>query len=81
MFHYFKIPYFTCNVFIKFTYKEYIGPYFLSHVVLRLLPSDLPKVCIECMLFVIGHGCGDVVRAIKSWPTYTVIHGNPNPVT
>jgi hypothetical protein len=34
MFHYFKIPYFTCNFFIEFTYNEYIGPYFLSHVVL-----------------------------------------------
>jgi hypothetical protein len=28
MFHYFKIPYFTCNYFTKFTYNEYIGPYF-----------------------------------------------------
>jgi hypothetical protein len=42
MFHYFKIPYFTCKVFTKFTYNEYIGPYFLSHVVLRFSPSDLP---------------------------------------
>jgi hypothetical protein len=33
IFHYFKIPYFTCTT--KFTYNEYIGPYFLSHVVLR----------------------------------------------
>jgi hypothetical protein len=44
MFHYFKIPYFTCNFFTKFNYNEYIGPYFfLSHVVLRFLPSDLPE--------------------------------------
>jgi hypothetical protein len=43
MFHYFKIPYFTCNVLTEFTYNEYIGPYFLSHVVLRFSPSDLPK--------------------------------------
>jgi hypothetical protein len=42
MFHYFKIPYFTCKFFTKFTYNEYIGPYFLSHVVLRFSPSDLP---------------------------------------
>jgi hypothetical protein len=35
MFHYFKILYFTCTFFTKFTYNEYIGPYFLSHVVLR----------------------------------------------
>jgi hypothetical protein len=33
MFHYFKNPYFTRNFFTKFTYNEYIGPYFLSHVV------------------------------------------------
>jgi hypothetical protein len=44
MFHYFKIPYFTCNFFTKFTYNEYIGPYFLSHVVLRFSPSDLPGI-------------------------------------
>jgi hypothetical protein len=44
MFHYFKIPYFTCNVFTNFTYNEYIGPYFLSHIVLRFLPSDLSGV-------------------------------------
>jgi len=43
MFHYFKIPYFTCNFFTKFTYNEYIGPYFLSHVVLRFSPNDLPR--------------------------------------
>jgi hypothetical protein len=42
MFHYFKIPYFTCIFFTKFTYNEYIGPYFLSHVVLRFSPIDLP---------------------------------------
>jgi hypothetical protein len=44
MFHYFKIPYFTCKFFTKFTYTEYIGPYLLSHIVLRFLPSDLPEV-------------------------------------
>jgi hypothetical protein len=44
MFHYFKIPYFTCKFFTKFTYNEYITPYFLSHVVLRFSPSDLPEV-------------------------------------
>jgi hypothetical protein len=38
MFHYFKIPYCTCTFFTKFTYNEYIGPYFLSHVVLWFLP-------------------------------------------
>ena len=43
MFHYFKIPYFTCKFFTKFTYNEHIGPYFLSHVVLRFSPSDLPE--------------------------------------
>jgi hypothetical protein len=43
MFHYFKIPYFTCTLFTKFTYNEYIGPYFLSHVVLRFLPVNSPR--------------------------------------
>jgi hypothetical protein len=28
MFHYLKIPYFTCKVFTKYTYNGYIGPYF-----------------------------------------------------
>jgi hypothetical protein len=43
MFHYFKIPYFTCTFFTKFTYNEYIGPYFLSHVVLRFPPVISPR--------------------------------------
>jgi hypothetical protein len=44
MFHYFKIPYFTCTFFTKFTYNEYIGPYFLSHVGLRFsLANELPE--------------------------------------
>jgi hypothetical protein len=43
MFHYFKIPYFTCTFFSKFTYNEYIGPYFLSHVVLRFSPVNSPR--------------------------------------
>jgi hypothetical protein len=42
MFHYLKIPYFTSNVFIKFIYNEYIGPYFLSHVILRFSPVNSP---------------------------------------
>jgi hypothetical protein len=50
MFHYFKIPYFTCNFFTKFTYNEYIGPYFLSHIVLRFLPSDLPELLTTHMI-------------------------------
>jgi hypothetical protein len=40
MFHYFKIPYFTCTLFTKFTYNEYIRAYFLSHVVLRFSPVN-----------------------------------------
>jgi hypothetical protein len=44
MFHYFKIPYFTCTFFTKFTYNKYIGPYFLSHVVLRCSPVNSPRV-------------------------------------
>jgi hypothetical protein len=44
MLHYFKIPYFTCTFFTKFTYNEYIGPYFLSHVVLRFSPVKSPSL-------------------------------------
>jgi hypothetical protein len=43
MFRYFKIPYFTCTFFTKFTYNEYIGPYFLLHVVLRHAPVISPR--------------------------------------
>jgi hypothetical protein len=43
MFHYFEIPYFTCTFFTKFIYNEYIGPYFLSHVVVRFLPVNSPR--------------------------------------
>jgi hypothetical protein len=44
MFHYFKIPYFTCTFFTNFTYNEYIGPYFLLHVVLRFLQVNSRRV-------------------------------------
>jgi len=47
IFHYFKIPYYTCNVFTKFTYDEYIGPYFfyrtlLLHFVLVIVWAQSP---------------------------------------
>jgi hypothetical protein len=44
MFHYFKIPYFTCTFFSKFIYNEYIGPHFLSHVVLKFSPVISPSI-------------------------------------
>jgi hypothetical protein len=44
MFHYFNIPYITCTFFTKFTYNEYIGPYFLSHVVSKTFASAPPRV-------------------------------------
>ena len=44
MFHYFKIPYFTCTFFTKFIYNEYIGPCFLLHVVLRFSPENSPSL-------------------------------------
>ena len=50
MFHYLKIPCFTCTFLTKFTYNEYIGTYFLSHVVLRFSPSHLPEVEDICNL-------------------------------
>jgi hypothetical protein len=43
MFHYLKIPYFTCTFFTKFTYNEFFGPYFLSHVVLWFSPVNSPR--------------------------------------
>ena len=43
MFHFFKIPYFTCTFFTKFIYNEYIGPYFLSHVVSKIFASEPPE--------------------------------------
>jgi hypothetical protein len=51
MFHYFRIPYFTCTIFTKFTYNEYIGPYFLSHVVLRFSPVISPSFWVQAPLF------------------------------
>ena len=33
--------------YTKFTYNEYIGPCFLSHVVIQFSPSDLPGVARE----------------------------------
>jgi hypothetical protein len=53
MFHYFKIPYFTCTFFTKFTYNEHIGPYFLSHVVLRFPPVNSPRFSI--IFLELGH--------------------------
>jgi len=44
MFYYFKISYFTCTFFTKFTYNEYIGPYFLLHIVLRFSPVNSPRL-------------------------------------
>ena len=42
MFHYFNVPYITCKCFTKFTYNEYIGPNFLSHVVSKKFPVPPP---------------------------------------
>ena len=63
MFHYFKIPYLICNLFTKFTYNEYIGPYFLLHVVLQFSPVNSPRQTL------------DIVNVFK--PTYNFkIHNN-----
>jgi len=61
MFHYFKISYFTCTVFIKFTYNEHIGPYFLSHVVLRFSPVNSPR------------SFGDTRSIFCAFPSFTVL--------
>jgi hypothetical protein len=47
MFHYFIIPYFTCTFFIKSIYNEYIGPYFLSHIVSKIFTNEPPEFEIE----------------------------------
>ena len=47
MFHYFKVPCITCTFFTKFTYNEYIKPYFLSHIVSNFFappPPPPPRV-------------------------------------
>jgi hypothetical protein len=43
MFHYCKIPYFTCTFSTKFIYNEYIRPYFLSHVVSKKFANEPPE--------------------------------------
>jgi hypothetical protein len=42
-------------IFTKFTYNEYIGPYFLSHVVLRFSPVNSPRAP-----FISISGCNSV---------------------
>ena len=42
--YYFLISYFTCTFFTKFIYNEYMGPGFLSHVVLRFSPVNSPRL-------------------------------------
>jgi hypothetical protein len=48
MFHYFKILYFTCTFFTKFTYNEYIGPYFFITRCSTIFASELPKLAPLC---------------------------------
>jgi len=76
MFHYFKIPYFTCTFFTKFTYNEYIGPYFLSHVVLRFFASDLPEVV---SLFLLVYKLGQLkLVEISAGRLFVVIRWHSN---
>ena len=50
MFQNFKISYITCTFFTNFIYNEYIGLYFLSHVVSNFFanapPTRGPHHCI-----------------------------------
>ena len=50
MFHYFKIPYFTCTFFTKFIYNEHIGPYFVIARCSTDFASELPEVELNVML-------------------------------
>ena len=53
MFHYFRIPYFTCTFFTKFIYNEYIGPYILSHIVSKKFASEPPESSINLVVRVL----------------------------
>ena len=48
MFHIFKAPYNTCNLFTNFTPNEYIRPYIISHVVPTFFASASPE-CVPCI--------------------------------
>jgi hypothetical protein len=43
MFHYFKIPYFTCKFFTQFIYNEYIDPIFYRTLFLKFSPVNPPS--------------------------------------
>jgi hypothetical protein len=43
MFHYFRIPCFTCTVFTKYIYNEYIGPLFFIARCSKNFASALPE--------------------------------------
>jgi hypothetical protein len=43
MFHYFKISYFTCRFFTKFTYNEYVGLFFYRTLFYDFLPVISPS--------------------------------------
>ena len=60
LFHYSKTPYIICKFFTKFIYNEYIKPYILLHVVLRLSPMNPPREIIgkwfgRCIRTAFGH--------------------------
>jgi hypothetical protein len=44
MFHYLRIPYSTCIFFTRFTYNEYIGPYFFIARCSTIFASELPEL-------------------------------------
>jgi hypothetical protein len=44
MFHYIRISYFTCTVFTKYTYNEYIGPYFFIARCSMIFANELPEL-------------------------------------
>jgi hypothetical protein len=69
--------------FTKLTHNEYIGPYFLSHVVLRFSPSDLPGVLSPkslevnvCNLNCWEHGHWHIPLHTKSQVWHGCLHGN-----
>jgi hypothetical protein len=50
MFHYFKIPYFTCTFFTKFAYNEYIGPYFFIARCSTIFANELYRAYVSITL-------------------------------
>lgn len=43
--------------------------------------ENIDECLCQCMLFVVGYGCGDVVCVIIQGQPETIIHGYTHPIT